>query len=30
VVVKKFIIPEARYVSVQLAKSRTARPKLGS
>jgi dihydroneopterin aldolase len=30
VVVKKFIIPEARYVSVQLAKSRTARPKFGS
>jgi len=30
VVVKKFIIPEARYVSVQLVKSRTARPKLGS
>lgn len=30
VVVKKFIIPEARYVSVQLAKSRTVRPKFGS
>ena len=28
--VKKFIIPEARYVSVQLAKSRTARPKFGA
>jgi dihydroneopterin aldolase len=28
VTVKKFIIPEARYVSVQLAKSRTGLPKL--
>jgi dihydroneopterin aldolase len=28
VTVKKFIIPEARYVSVQLARSRTGLPKL--
>ena len=30
VTVKKFIIPEARYVSVQLAKNRVARPKFGA
>lgn len=30
VTVKKFIIPEARYVSVQLAKTRVARPKFGA
>lgn len=30
VVVKKFVIPEARYVSVQLTRSRTARPKFGA
>ena len=30
VTVKKFIIPEARFVSVQLAKTRTARPKFGA
>lgn len=28
--VKKFIIPEARYVSVQLSKTRSARPKFGA
>jgi dihydroneopterin aldolase len=28
--VKKFIIPEARYVSVQLAKTRSAKPKFGA
>lgn len=30
VAVKKFIIPEARYVSVQLAKTRAVRPKFGA
>lgn len=30
VMVKKFVIPEARYVSVQLTRSRTARPKFGA
>lgn len=30
VTVKKFIIPEARHVSVQLMKSRVARPKFGA
>jgi dihydroneopterin aldolase len=30
VTVKKFIIPEARHVSVQLAKTRVARPKFGA
>jgi dihydroneopterin aldolase len=30
VTVKKFVIPEARYVSVQLAKHRVARPKFGA
>jgi len=28
--VKKFIIPEARYVSVQLARTRSAKPKFGA
>ena len=30
VTVKKFIIPEARHVSVQLARTRVARPKFGA
>jgi len=30
VTAKKFVIPEARYVSVQLARSRVARPKFGA
>lgn len=30
VTVKKFVIPEARFVSVQLAKTRVARPKFGA
>jgi FolB domain-containing protein len=28
--VKKFVIPEARYVSVQFSKTRSARPKFGA
>ena len=30
VTVKKFVIPEARYVSVQLTRQRVARPKFGA
>ena len=30
VTVKKFVIPQARYVSVQLKKTRVARPKFGA